>query len=223
MGRPALVIMTRVPSTEGKSRLSEVLTPVQREALQWAFLLDTLDKVGQLTGLKYYIAATPTEKINELKIALDAGVEIIPQSNGNLGQRMLSASCYAYGFGFSPVVLIGTDTPLLPAAFISKAINMLDKYQVVCGPALDGGYYLIGTSQPLAGIFNDINWGCSDVLARTVSCCRQHNLTIGFLEPLSDVDRPSDLLSLDWKIKKMEPGHPAIPVRTRQFISTISS
>ncbi len=218
MKRPALVIMSRVPSTEGKSRLSEVLTPEQREALQWALLKDTMDKVGQLTGLKCYIAATPPDRINKLRLTLGPGVEIIPQSNGDLGQRMLSAIYYAYGLGYSPAILIGTDAPLLPASYLTKAIRMLDKYQVVCGPALDGGYYLIGTCHPRECIFQDISWGRSDVLERTVTACRQHNLTIGLLEPLGDVDRPPDLFALARKIKKMEPGHPAIPIRTSRFI-----
>ncbi|MDD4169234.1 MAG: TIGR04282 family arsenosugar biosynthesis glycosyltransferase [Desulfotomaculaceae bacterium] len=218
MGRPALVIMARVPSTEGKSRLSAILTPKQREALQWAFLQDTIEKTRQVAGIKCYIAATPPDRINELKPALGPGVEIIPQPNGDLGRRMLSAICYAYDCGYAPVILIGTDVPMLPAAYLTRAIRMLDKYQVVCGPALDGGYYLIGACYPKECIFKDINWGCSDVLERTVAACKHYNLTYGLLKPLGDVDRPSDLLALAREIKKMDPGHPAIPVRTGRFI-----
>ncbi|KAF1083964.1 2-phospho-L-lactate guanylyltransferase [Sporotomaculum syntrophicum] len=218
MGKPALVVMARVPSAEGKSRLSEVLTPEQREALQWAFLQDTIEKVGQVGGIKGYIAATPPDRINELRPGLGPGVDIIPQPNGDLGQRMLSAISYAHGLGYSPVILIGTDTPLLPAAYLTKAISMLDEYQVVCGPALDGGYYLIGMSHPWEGLFKDINWGDSEVLQRTVTVCRHYKLTCGLLEPLPDVDRPSDLLDLAWKIKKMNPGHPDFPKRTGRFM-----
>ncbi len=212
------MIMARVPSTEGKSRLSEILNPKQREALQWAFLKDTIDKTRQVTGIKCYIAATPPDRINELRLASGPGVEIIPQPNGDLGRRMLSAICYAYGLGYSPVILIGTDVPLLPAAYLTRAISMLNKYQVVCGPALDGGYYLIGTCHPRECIFKDIHWGHSDVLERTVAACRLYNLTYGLLKPLGDVDRPSDLLALAREIKKVDPGHPAIPVRTGRFI-----
>lgn len=218
MDKPALIVMARVPSSEGKSRLSEILTPEQREALQWAFLGDTLGKVRQVTGIQCYIAATPSNQINELKQTLGPGVEIIPQPNGDLGKRMLSVTCYAYRLGYSPVILIGTDAPLLPAAYITKTVKMLKRYQVVCGPALDGGYYLIGTRYPRECIFKDINWGHGNVLEKTITACVQHNLTCGLLEPLGDVDRPSDLFALARQIKKMDPGHPATPVRTCRFI-----
>lgn len=222
MGKPALVVMARVPSAEGKSRLSEVLAPEQREALQWAFLLDTMKKVEQIAGVKGYIAATPPNRINELRRTLDSGAAIIPQSNGDLGQRMLSALCYAHGLGYAPAILIGTDTPLLPAAYLTKAISMLDEYQVVCGPALDGGYYLIGMGQPRKGLFQDIHWGGSDVLQRTVTACRRYHLTCGLLKPLYDVDRPPDLLALAGEIKKMDPGHPDFPTRTCRFMAGLS-
>ncbi|KAF1085522.1 2-phospho-L-lactate guanylyltransferase [Sporotomaculum syntrophicum] len=221
MGKPALVVMARVPSAEGKSRLSKVLAPEQRETLQWAFLLDTMEKVRQLAGVKVYIAATPPDRINELRQALNPRATIIPQPNGDLGQRMLSALYYAHGLGYSPVILIGTDTPLLPTAYLTKAINMLDKYHVVCGPALDGGYYLIGMGRPREGLFQDIHWGGSDVLQRTVNACRRYHLTYGLLEPLSDVDRPPDLLALAGKIKKMYPGHPDFPIRTGRFLAKL--
>lgn len=222
MGKPALGVMARVPSAEGKSRLSKVLAPEQREALQWAFLRDTMERVGQLAGVKGYIAATPPDRINELRRALGPGAAIIPQPNGDLGQRMLSALCYAHGLGYSPVILIGTDTPLLPAVYLTKAIVMLNKYQVVCGPALDGGYYLIGMDRPREGLFQNIHWGGSDVLQRTVAACKRYHLTYGLLEPLSDVDRPPDLLALAGEIKKMDPGHPDFPIRTGRFLAKLN-
>jgi len=218
MGKHALVVMARVPSAEGKSRLSEVLNPEQREVLQWAFLRDTLEKVGRAAGVKVFIAATPTDCINELRLALGPEAAIIHQPNGDLGQRMFSALCYAHSLGYAPVIIIGTDTPLLPIAYLTTAVSMLDEYQVVCGPALDGGYYLIGMGRPREGLFQNIHWGGSDVLQRTVTACRRYHLTYGLLEPLSDVDRPTDLLALAEEIKKMDTGHPDFPRRTGRFI-----
>lgn len=120
--KPALAIMSRVPSPEGKSRLGSVLTPAQREALQWAFLEDTLDKVRRLAEFKCYLAATPAAEINKLAKVVGPGGEVIPQLEGSLGQRMLGVARRLFARGHSPVVLIGTDAPALPPSFLLKTL-----------------------------------------------------------------------------------------------------
>lgn len=220
MSKPALVIMTRIPSAQGKSRLSSILTSEQREELQWAFLWDTLDKVSQVPGAKYYVAATPANQIFELKQALRPGTEIIPQAEGDLGQRMLAVINYIFNLGHSPVILIGTDAPLLPVTYLTEAIRFLSRHQLVFGPALDGGYYLIGMGHPMASIFKDIIWGGEGVLEKTIDICEQQKLSYCLLAPLGDVDRPEDLLALTRQTKNENIGCEEISTRTMKFLRT---
>ncbi|OPY62342.1 MAG: hypothetical protein A4E56_01433 [Pelotomaculum sp. PtaU1.Bin065] len=77
MARPALAVMARVPSAEGKSRLKELLKPEQREQLQWAFLLDTLDKIKRLPGFACFVAAAPAARAGKLKAAVGPEVEVL--------------------------------------------------------------------------------------------------------------------------------------------------
>jgi glycosyltransferase A (GT-A) superfamily protein (DUF2064 family) len=118
MTNPAVAVMSRIPSAEGKSRLSNVLTPDQRKDLQWAFLLDTLDTVRLLPEYKCYLAATPADEINKLAEVTGPGAEVIPQPGGSLGQRMQSIAGQLFSRGHSPVVLIGTDAPALCSLLI---------------------------------------------------------------------------------------------------------
>lgn len=195
MTNPAVAVMSRIPSAEGKSRLSDVLTPAQREALQWAFLLDTLDTVRLLPEYKCYLAATPAEKINKLAEVTGTGVEVIPQPGGSLGQRMQCIASRLFSNGHTPVVLIGTDAPALQVSHLHDALHLLKHSDLVFGPAFDGGYYLIGMRSPVDEVFADIDWGGETVLRKTISICKRNNLKYSLLDCLRDVDRPDDLLA----------------------------
>lgn len=217
MASPALAIMTRVPSIQGKSRLNTLLTPLQREDLQWAFLLDTLDKVRQLAEYTCYVAATPEEQISKLFAVTGPGVEVIPQLDGNLGRRMLGIIKDLFHRGHSPLVLIGSDAPTLPPAFLLKALELLGQCQLVIGPALDGGYYLIGMNHPENRVFENIAWGSGSVLEQTTAACKHYKLSYQLLEPLRDIDRPGDLLALAEQVKKQQ-GLSQVSLRTAHFI-----
>jgi rSAM/selenodomain-associated transferase 1 len=195
MTNPAVAVMSRIPSAEGKSRLSDVLTPDQREALQWAFLLDTLDTVRLLPEYKCYLAATPADEINKLAEVTGTGVEVIPQPGGSLGQRMQNIASQLFSRGHSPVVLIGTDAPALPPSILIETLHLLNHSDLVFGPAFDGGYYLIGMRNQVDAVFAGIDWGGETVLRKTISICKRNNLRYSLLECLTDVDRPDDLLA----------------------------
>lgn len=221
MIKPALAIMARVPSVEGKSRLGGVLTPAQRVTLQWAFLEDTLNKARQMPEFKCFIAATPADETDKLTHLAGSGGEVIPQPEGSLGQRMLGIAGEIFTRGYSPVVLIGTDVPSLPPYFLLESLKLLDRYDLVLGPSVDGGYYLIGMRYLVDGVFIGIDWGTETVLDKTLSFCNRNNLTYSLLARLMDVDRPDDLLSLAEQIKCEQIELMPAPVKTIQFLKSI--
>ncbi len=94
---------------------------------------------------------------------------------------------------YAKVCLIGSDCLSLTGKEISKAFKQLDVADVVIGPALDGGYYLIGMKKPLPQLFVDISWGSSSVLADTLKICRESDLLVHQLSPLNDIDLPEDI------------------------------
>ncbi len=121
------------------------------------------------------------------------------QVQGDLGLRMLSASQKALE-RFEKVVLIGTDCPDLTAKQIQSAAQCLDQHDTVMIPAFDGGYVLLGFKQVDAQLFADMTWSVSDVAA--ITCQRVIDLgwSLIMLEPLADIDEPSDLqyLPIGW-------------------------
>ena len=116
----------------------------------------------------------------------------LEQADGDLGLRMLTASQNALE-NFERVVLIGTDCPDLTAKQMQNAARCLDEHDSVMIPALDGGYALLGFKQVDAHLFSDITWSVSDVAAVTQQRIKDLGWSLKLLEPLADIDEPSDL------------------------------
>jgi hypothetical protein len=115
------------------------------------------------------------------------------QGEGDLGQRMERSLINAFNQTAEQVIIIGTDCPALNAQILLTAFEKLQVFNLVLGPAIDGGYYLIGLQKPAAELFTNIHWGTAEVFAKTVEIAKKLNLLIGYLQPLADVDRPDDL------------------------------
>ena len=109
-----------------------------------------------------------------------------------MGQRFTHAFQKAFEMGAESVVVIGTDIPHLNRSIIQSAFNALDETDVVIGPAMDGGYYLMGTCQRTATLFLDIDWSSEFVLRQTEQLIRAQDLSIHYLPKLLDVDTEDD-------------------------------
>jgi rSAM/selenodomain-associated transferase 1 len=120
------------------------------------------------------------------------GVTLHDQADGDLGQRMDSAFRDALG-RCGRAVLTGSDIPALSAGYLARAIAVLDRADVVFGPAEDGGYVLVGLTKPAPLLFRDIAWGSTEVMSQTRARVSQLGMSWRELEPLWDVDRPDDL------------------------------
>jgi rSAM/selenodomain-associated transferase 2/rSAM/selenodomain-associated transferase 1 len=120
------------------------------------------------------------------------------QGEGDLGNRIELAFAEQFGLGAERVVVIGADCPRLSATHLRDALARLDHADVVLGPAIDGGYYLVALRRESAtrstpALFHDIEWSTDNVLAHTLDRAAEAGLSCELLEPLPDVDRPEDV------------------------------
>jgi rSAM/selenodomain-associated transferase 1 len=137
-----------------------------------------------------WLAGTPGPAVVRLAHELD--VEIRPQPDGDLGDRMLAALWHAEACDRRGIV-IGTDCPAQSEADIEHAGALLAEYDVVLQPALDGGYVMIGMARPHPEVFAEIPWGTDAVLAKTRERIRALGLRHAELRALPDLDRPEDI------------------------------
>lgn len=111
------------------------------------------------------------------------------QIEGDLGARMAHAIACANG----PVVVIGSDCLGLSASYIGQALTALAAgNDVVLGPALDGGYVLIGMQRLHSTLFEHIEWSTAQVLRQTLAAAARAELRCELLPALSDIDTHAD-------------------------------
>jgi uncharacterized protein len=115
------------------------------------------------------------------------------QSGIDLGQRMKNAFIEVFENGYNAAVIIGTDCPQISTVSLDQAIQKLDDSDLVIGPAMDGGYYLLGMNKLHAELFQSINWSSDQVLNQTISVAEKLELSIHFLPKFYDIDTVDDL------------------------------
>jgi len=74
----------------------------------------------------------------------------------------------------------------------------LGQFDLILGPAVDGGYYLIGLREPQPDLFVGIPWATTAVLAQTRARAQRLGLRLHLLKPLQDVDTGRDARALGY-------------------------
>jgi uncharacterized protein len=120
----------------------------------------------------------------------------LDQVGEDLGQRMHHTCASLFAKGYERVLLVGTDVPTLPLSVYQDALTLLDKSDVVLGPALDGGYYLIGLTKPAEQLFTQVPWSTDQVLAVTQQNAKTLGLSVSLTTAWRDVDTIVDLHAL---------------------------
>jgi rSAM/selenodomain-associated transferase 1 len=117
------------------------------------------------------------------------------QRGTDLGERMSNAFKDILEPGAKKAIIIGTDCYELDTEIIANAFTQLSNYDIVVGPALDGGYYLLGMNNYHPKLFNDMTWSTDTVLKETIARCAELGLRYFLLPVLSDIDDEKDLLN----------------------------
>lgn len=117
------------------------------------------------------------------------------QKGADLGEKMFHAFAEGFAEGYEKIVLIGSDIPDLKPEHIQAAFQKLEDHKAVFGPAEDGGYYLIGLSQPIKFPFEIQEWSTSTVLNNTLDNLKNNNIDYALIEMLNDIDTFEDLLN----------------------------
>lgn len=113
------------------------------------------------------------------------------QSNGDLGERMRNAFAEILTF-HEKVIIIGSDCIQLDSEILNSAFVLLDEYDIVLGPAIDGGYYLLGVKEYPPDIFTSMPWSTGMVLDKTIERILKAGKSCRLLQELSDIDYLED-------------------------------
>lgn len=210
-----VILFTRYPVTgKVKTRLIPALGPEGSCALHREMTENTVQTLRDLSSDYPLSIEVRFEGGNGALMEAWLGRDLVfsSQGQGDLGIRMDRAFQEAFRNGNRKVVLIGSDCPGLTPALLQEAFESLSGNDLVLGPCLDGGYYLIGLSLQKAPVFSDISWGGNEVFNRTREKAEAQGLKVAVLERLTDIDRPEDLAGLETRKAVDFPPLPPISI-----------
>ncbi len=167
-------------------------------------LVDRLRAQGE--GWDLRVCYTPDGCEQRTRVAtwlgLDEG-QLHPQGSGSLGARMRRALHEAVSTKSLPC-LVGSDIPELDASHLLEAFEALEAgADLVIGPSLDGGYYLIGMRAHQPELFKSMPWSTDVVLAETLARARRMGLRTHLLPALRDLDEAADLEAVERSLQAL--------------------
>ena len=190
----ALIIFTKNPIPgQVKTRLAATIGDDKALAVYKQLIHYTIELTNQLPVSKFIYYSDSIETDNNWNNNIYTKKL---QSGAGLGEKMKNAFSDVFDLGYKRVIIIGTDCPELSPAIIIAAIDSLNVYDVVVGPARDGGYYLLGMKKLNSCLFQEISWSTNQVLQQTLLACSGNKLSNVLMEELSDIDNEQDLLAL---------------------------
>lgn len=220
----ALILMTRVPVPgRTKTRLMKILSGEECAELHKSFLMDLFNVFELIRNdIDIYLTYTPEASFSLMKNYIPSYIKCFPQQGKDLGEKMLNSFRYLHKKGYTKVALIGADIPQIQPSDIRESFEILENCDIVLGPTIDGGYYLIGMDNVYKDLFEDkLKWGNKSVLEGTIDIANGLNLEIGFTNKLRDIDTKEDLLVFMKEIENRKDRLNIVPQNTINYIESI--
>jgi len=170
-----------------KTRLCPPLSPDEAAAVAAAALADTLEAVAACSADRRIIALDGAPGP-----WLPSGFTVIAQRGDAFADRL----AHAWGDAGGPGIQIGMDTPQIRAAELDALLTIVDRRgsPAVLGPALDGGWWVIGWRQAdPAAVFRDVPMSTADTGRVQHDRLVRLGLSVTTARPLRDVDTIADL------------------------------
>ncbi len=197
MAHNAVIVFCKPPLPgRVKTRLIGALSARQAAEIHEACVKDTIAMVNALPGAQrwlYVASRRAAAQRMAAHIRMGTKWKVVTQRGADLGERMRNAIEEQLRAGAEKVVIVGTDSPWMGRERIARALQLLDKTDVVLGPSEDGGYYLVAARQVVSKMFSRIHWGTVEVRPKTLRALRATRTSFRLLKRDFDLDRPVDL------------------------------
>jgi uncharacterized protein len=205
-----LIVFVKAPvAGKVKTRLAGRVGTEVALTLYRCFVADILATVRRI-GHHPLVFFHPPHERKAVAEWLGDGLVYVPQEGNDLGERMAAAFRRAF-VSCSRALLVGSDCPDLPGSLLTEAFECLKTYDAVLGPAVDGGYYLIGFTKTgfLEAAFDGIEWGTPSVFEATATILRRYRVSVHVLPLWNDIDEYDDLKVLYDRQRDVPRGAPA--------------
>lgn len=193
----ALITFVKNPKKgKVKTRLAQSVGDEKALQIYQALLEHTRQICLKIPAHRYlYYSSFIDEKDNWSNTAFHKAL----QPDGDLGERMSTAFKQVLQ-KHDKAIIIGSDCASLKAEIIEQAFDLLEEHDFVLGPAIDGGYYLLGMRQLLPALFTDIPWSTDKVADITRQRIQAEGFSLAEVATLSDIDYEEDWEKYGWSM-----------------------
>lgn len=195
-GRPAVLVMARAPRRgEVRRALEPLLGPDRCMALQAALIAQTLRWAHEAGG-SVHVAHEPPDAADELRRLVGPDAALFPQNGEGVAARLADAAARVFTRHGGPLLIAWPDLPRLRPEHAAAALDDLRAgCDVALGPAIDGGFYLIGLARPQPGLFAlpEEVWRGTDAMVLALAAIREGGLEVGVLRAERALHRPADV------------------------------
>ncbi|MDU2708871.1 MAG: TIGR04282 family arsenosugar biosynthesis glycosyltransferase [Finegoldia magna] len=185
----AVILMTKIPNKNSKTRLSTILSEKQRITMSNNLIEKNLNAIK---NYKIFLSLTPDELFDDY--TKNSPYECIRQVGNDIGERMNNSIKEVLSCGYSKVILIGSDIIDFDGEIFDEAFDKLDTNDVVFSPTEDGGYSLIGMKKAHDALFENKKYSTSNVENDLENSLIEHDLSYYKLKETHDIDTDIDLV-----------------------------
>jgi glycosyltransferase A (GT-A) superfamily protein (DUF2064 family) len=194
---PAVLVMARAPRRGEVRRALEPALGIDGSlALHMALLAGTAAWAQGVAPDAVYVAHDPPDGGPDLRSVFGTRATLFPQNGEGIAARLSDAAARVFSQREGPLMIVWPDLPRLRPEHASAAIGDLSAgCDVVLGPVVDGGLYLVGISHPVPKLFAlpEQSWRGRDVMMIGLSAVRDAGLEVGILRAERALHRPSDV------------------------------
>ncbi len=194
----ALVLFTSHPGKEVQRKnvagnLSDAMR-LYRTFLQ--HILTNVYHAQQTCDFDVIIASDAHDYTNLIDVhqglAQNGGFRFLVHKGRYFGEKFHSVLDRVFEGGYQEAIVIGNDCLDLSASGLKTAFQELEKRELVIGPSVDGGFYLLGLKANASGILDGVPWCCNTVFETICSNATARQYRIGLLTLLGDIDSYND-------------------------------
>ena len=194
---PAVIVMARAPRPgQVRRALEPQLGTEGCAALQAALIGAAVRWASAVAPGAVHVAHDPPDAAPEIRALVPADTSLFPQNGDGIGRRLADATARVFARYHGPVLVVWPDLPRLRPDHGSAALGDLEAgCDVVFGPVIGGGLYLIAVRRPQPKLFAlpEQSWRGPDVIAMGLAAARRAGLEVGILRTERALQRPADL------------------------------
>jgi rSAM/selenodomain-associated transferase 2/rSAM/selenodomain-associated transferase 1 len=211
--RRTLLLFLKAPvAGKVKTRLAAELGPERARDLYIQMAREVAANALKLADVRLVCCYEPSPEYPDVSWLSNQPLEWWPQASGDLGDRLAAGFRRAFELGADRAAAIGADSPGLPLDRLSESFEMLDKSDIVLGPAEDGGFYLISINgdrhnfreNVRVPLFSGVPWSSGEELAAVRHNALTLDLSTRLLGMFYDLDEPDDLRR--WRSSSVQPS-----------------